>query len=319
MEKQKQMDKLDRIAYYPGCSLNSTAIDFNASTKRLLDVMNIKWEEIKDWNCCGTSPAHNTSEELPVALSARNLLIAKNMGYEKILSPCVSCYSRLVEASRVLSNTEEIDNIKKRKLRNNIFGILNDMGFKPDKDLNFRIYSLVEFLYLKKEVIQKKYNQIKHDVRLVREKAILDKLKPVCYYGCILLRPQHVIKFDNPEDPIFMEKILEKVDIHCNNFQFKTECCGAILSLTHKDVVLRLTRDILDEALNSNANSIIVCCQLCQQNLDLRQSQINRRYKKNYNLPVFYITQILGLALGLTYREVMIDRLFVEPKQLIKN
>lgn len=102
-------------------------------------------------------------------------------------------------------------------------------------------------------------------------------------------------------------------DINTLNFSFKTECCGAILSLTHKEIVLKLSKKILDVAIESGANSIITCCPLCQQNLDMRQSQINKFFKTNYKIPVFYISQVLGLSVGIPYRDLMIDKLFVKP------
>lgn len=316
MENKSQNSKLNKIAYYPGCSLNSTAIDFNVSTKKLLKILDIEFEEIEDWNCCGTTPAHNISEELPIILSARNLLLAKGMGYEDILSPCVACHNKLHKASKIINSDSELKNIRDEKIRNSVFEKLEDMGFDCNQSFNFKTYSIVQFLFLKKDLIRQKYENLKNKIDTEVKLPILKNLKPVCYYGCMLLRPKNSIKFDDPENPTSMEEILREVDIKCKEFQFKTECCGAILSLTHKNVVLKLSKGILEEATDSGANSIIVFCQLCQQNLDMRQQQINKYYKESYNLPIFYITQILGLALGLSYKDVMIDKLFVEPKYL---
>ena len=319
MEDIINKNGLNKIAYYPGCSLNSTAIDFNISLKKLLDVLGIGYVEIKDWNCCGTTPAQNVSSELVLTLSARNLFMAKKMGLQEILCPCVSCYNKLYKAAYYINSASKLKNIKEEQMRDTIIANLKDMGFDVEGELNFKVYSVIEFLYLKKKTIGAKYNEHKAGGKdSSAASSFLEKLKPVCYYGCALLRPDSALRFDDIEKPTSMEEILEEAGIKCRNFQFKTECCGAILSLTHKNSVLKLSNMILDSALESDANCLIVFCQLCQQNLDLRQAQINKFFHKNYHLPVFYITQLLGMALGLTPQSVMLDKLFVSP-ELIKN
>lgn len=306
------------IAYYPGCSLNSTAIDYNISVKNLLKILNINFKEIKDWNCCGTTPAHNTSSEMSIALSARNLFLAKNMGCEEIICPCVSCYCKLSEASFILNSNIASRSEFEKKKREEILRLFKNMGFDTESELNFKVYSIIEFLYKNKDLIRQKFseNKMKNNnaVFSKKEKELLTQLKPVCYYGCVLLRAEYSTKFDNAENPVSMEEILETVDIKSKNFRFKTECCGAILSLTYKEIALKLSKEILDAALETGANSIIVFCPLCQQNLDLRQTQINKRFKANYSIPIYYISQILGLALGLSYEDVMINKLFIEPE-----
>jgi len=313
MEKFQEDIQLGKIAYYPGCSLNSTAMDFNVSLKNLLKFLNVEFEEIDDWNCCGTTPAHNVSEELSIILSARNLLLAKKMGYENILCPCVSCYCRLLIASKVINSNSEPENKLQERKRDLVLKELKNMGFDINQKLDFRVYSIVHFLFLIKERIRNKYLLVKNEVINSKEVELLRSLKPVCYYGCVLLRPSYVIKFDNIENPTSMESILKEVGIESLNFSFKTECCGAILSLTNKNIVIELSEKILSAAQDSGANCIIVCCPLCQQNLDLRQTQINKYYKSNYKMPVFYISQILGLALGVSFKNTMIGKLFVEP------
>ncbi|MCL5070974.1 MAG: CoB--CoM heterodisulfide reductase iron-sulfur subunit B family protein [Actinobacteria bacterium] len=314
MEEFQKDSWLGKIAYYPGCSLNSTAMDFNVSIKNLLKHLEIEFEEIDDWNCCGTTPAHNVSDELSIILSARNLLLAKKMGYENILCPCVSCYCKLLIASQTINSNVKPANKLEEDRRNLVLKELENMGFDISQGLDFRVYSIVHYLFLIKEKIRNKYLEVKDEAANTKESELLKSLKPVCYYGCVLLRPGYVTKFDSIENPTSMESILKEAGIESLNFPFKTECCGAILSLTNKNIVLELSEKILSAAQDSGANCIIVCCPLCQQNLDLRQSQINKYFKSNYRIPVFYISQILGLALGLSYKDMMIDKLFVEPE-----
>ncbi|MCJ7666555.1 MAG: CoB--CoM heterodisulfide reductase iron-sulfur subunit B family protein [Actinobacteria bacterium] len=319
MEDNHKNNNLNKIAYYPGCSLSSTAIDFNVSLKGLLDALNIEHIDIDDWNCCGTTPAYNTSEELAAILSARNLLLAKKMGLEDILSPCVSCYNKLYKAAYYINSANELKNKREERIRDSVLKALNSMGFDTGQELNFKVYSIIEFLYLKKTEIGRRFKELKTGNNKSREYSILKGLTPACYYGCALLRPKDALKFDDIERPTSMEEILKEVDIDCRDFSFKTECCGAILSLSNKDSVLKLSGEILDAALESDVDSLIVFCPLCQQNLDLRQKQINRFNKTGYNLPILYITQILGMALGLTCKQVMLDRLFVPIKDFRRD
>ena len=305
--------EIKKISYYPGCSLESTAIDFNISVQKLMKVLGIHLEEIPDWNCCGTTPAHNVSKEMTVDLSARNLFLAKKTGNNEILSPCVSCYCKLYEAANILNDEDAArtgkNNLKKR---GQIIEKFKDFGVVPDEKFNFRIYSIVEYLLNNNALVREKYLELKDRVK-EPEKSILDNMIPVCYYGCVLFRTDYVPRFDSMENPTSMERVLESVGIKSRDFSFKTECCGAILSLTYKNIVLKLSKKILDTALEAGANCIIVCCPLCQQNLDMRQKQINRFYKTNYKIPVYYISQVLGMAMGLSYRDVMVDKLFVMP------
>ena len=314
MKDINKNNNLNKVAYYPGCSLNSTAIDFNVSLKELLDVLKIEHIEIDDWNCCGTTPAYNANEELAALLSARNLMIAKNMGLEDILSPCVSCYNKLYKAAYYINSTSKLKNKREEKIKDSLLNALKDMGFDTEQELNFKVYSIIEFLYLKKAEISRKFRELNQANNENKEYSVLKELIPVCYYGCALLRPKDALRFDDIERPTSMEEILKEVGIECVDFSFKTECCGAILSLSNKDSVLKLSGEILENALENNADSLIVFCPLCQQNLDLRQKQINRFNKTGYNLPVLYITQVLGVALGLTFKQVMLDKLFVPIK-----
>jgi heterodisulfide reductase subunit B len=305
-------DEKNKIAYYPGCSLNSTSVDFNVSIKKLLGVMGIEFEEIEDWNCCGTTPAHHTNEELSSVLSARNLLLARKMGYETILAPCVSCYNKLNHAAKMLNASNDELNPFEIEKKEQLVSDLKEMGLEVEEEYHFKVYSILNYIYENRDVLKKKYEEVSTGKDYKRP-DILSNLNPACYYGCALLRPKDSLKFDDIENPTVMEQLLADVGIESRNYQFKTECCGAIMSLTNKDLVLKLSKDLLDMAVDCGANSLVVFCQLCQQNLDLRQSQINRFYKTTFKIPVLYLTQILGMALGLSDKDVMVDRLFVRP------
>ncbi len=141
----------------------------------------------------------------------------------------------------------------------------------------------------------------------------------VPYYGCLLTRPAAFAQFDDPENPTSMDRLLEAAGATVPPFPFKTECCGATYGVTRNDIVGKLTGRILDMAVRLGAHAIAVACPLCQQNLDLRQSQVNRFWKRSFNLPVVYLPQLLGLALGLEAKALGLDRLFVNADGLVPD
>ncbi|MDI7262025.1 MAG: CoB--CoM heterodisulfide reductase iron-sulfur subunit B family protein, partial [Thermodesulfobacteriota bacterium] len=145
----------------------------------------------------------------------------------------------------------------------------------------------------------------------------LKGLKVVCYYGCVLTRPPKVAQFDNVENPQSMDTIVSALGAEALDWSYKTECCGVSMTLTRSDIVLKLSNDILREAKEAGADAIVVCCPLCQANLDGRQRQIEEIYKTRYELPILYITQLMGLAFGAYPKEVGIQKLITSPQETL--
>jgi len=138
-----------------------------------------------------------------------------------------------------------------------------------------------------------------------------DGLAVVPYYGCLLTRPQTVAAFDDPENPVSMDRLLEAVGCTVADFPFKTECCGATSAMTRSDIVARLSGRLLDMARRLGARAMVVACPLCQQNLDLRQAQVEKAMGTRFGIPVFYLTQVIGWALGLPAQDLGLDKLIV--------
>jgi len=147
----------------------------------------------------------------------------------------------------------------------------------------------------------------------------LKDLKIANYYGCVIVRPQELMQYDDPEDPQVMDKLVNTTGAESISWPFKTKCCGAGSSISKTEVTLDMTYQILSMAKKNGADAISVLCPLCHINLDFRQPQIERRYKEKFNLPVFYYTQLLGLAFGLDPKKLALDRLFVSPFPLLKS
>jgi len=164
---------------------------------------------------------------------------------------------------------------------------------------------------------------VKHLLEIIRDEVGLDEiarrvrvplagLRVACYYGCLLVRPPAVMQFDDPENPTLLDRVVAAASSEHIEWPHKTECCGASHSITKSEIVERLSRDILAMARDSGADCIVTPCPLCQLNLDLRQRDIEARFGERLGLPVLYFTQLLGLALGLTPKELGLGRLIVD-------
>ncbi len=281
-----------QVGYYPGCSLESTAKEFDLSIQAIFEEMDISLKEIPDWNCCGASPAHYLNEELAKALPYRNLAMAEVAGLDRVVSPCPACYSHLRHVH------EEVQ--KEPRLLERLQKITGKGYHKSVQSKH-----LLDFI---KEDIG--FDRLKHSM-----KATLNKLKVVSYYGCLTRLPG--VNLDDVENPVMMDEIVEVLGGEALNWSHKTECCGASLSVTRTEIALRLVRAILEVAQERGAECIAVVCPLCQSNLDTRQNDINKFYGTNYHLPILYLSQLIGLTQRLGYASLGLDRLIISPKALL--
>ena len=269
-----------KIAYYPGCSLHSTAIEYDMSTRQICQTLGLELAEIPGWICCGSTPAHQCDELMSVALPAKNMALASSDGLNEIVAPCASCYSRLKTAIAKMADPET---------RKEVEHVI-DAKFPQD----VKVFNLLDVIVDKVGVDAVK-NKVVHNLKGV---------KVACYYGCLMTRPPAITKKENFENPTDMESVIEALGAQTVDWNFKTSCCGAAFALTQTEVVLGLTKKILEDAQASDADIIAVACPLCHANLDGRQPQINQKFNTNFNIPIFYFTELMGLAFG------------IEPKQL---
>ena len=282
-----------KYAYYPGCSLHSTGAEYDTSFRAVCQKLGVEIQEIKGWICCGTSPAHCTSKLLSLALPFENLCLAQKMGMTDVVAPCAACFSRLRAAIYEANEDPEID----RQIQ--------DILETPlPKSMN--VLSPLEVFCSKEGIAEAVTKQ-------------LPELKVVCYYGCLLTRPSKIMQFDECEYPMAMDQVLGSMGITTLDWSYKTDCCGGSLALSRTDVVLKLTNDILAEAKAVGANAIAVACPLCHANLDTRQAEIEREYDVHYGLPIFYFTQLMGLALGVPADKLGLHKHFVSADELLSG
>jgi heterodisulfide reductase subunit B len=275
-----------KLGFYPGCSMQGSSPEYNESLKAIIRRLNIPMEVIADWNCCGATAAHNLNKSLALALPARIIALAEQQGLEEILVPCAACYNRLCMVQHELQDKPgEMQKVNEEIL----------LTYKG----NIRILNILQFLdkYLVPSLNDKIANPFKHKV--------------ACYYGCLLVRPQNILKAERYEDPQGMDTIMAKLGADPIDWAFKTDCCGAGLSVSRTDLVVKLSGEILEDASLRGAEAMIVACPMCHSNLDMRRKAINKLRKEPIDMPVIYITQAIGLAMGIDAKELGLKRHFV--------
>ncbi len=278
--------------FYPGCSLEGTAKDFHRSTLAVAAKVGLDMPEIEDWICCGSTAAHNTDAFLADALPARNLQAA---GGRTVAVACAACYSRLKMANHHIAGDPAV-----RARVAQVVGSDYD-GLTP-------VRHLLEILG----------EDMGAEVAAAVRRP-LSGLKVACYYGCLLSRPPEVTRFDDAENPTLMDRLLETAGATVVDWPHKTECCGASFSITDPSIILDLTDQILAMARAAGVDCVATACPLCQLNLDMRQKDIEAKRGHRYDLPVFYFTQLLGLAMGCSERELSLGSLFVDPRPLLRS
>lgn len=287
-----QVEAIHALAYYPGCSLHSSASEFDHSARAVCAALGIKIIEPKDWVCCGSSAAHRSDPEAAFKLPLINLKLFEQSGFEEVTMPCAACYNRHKAAQYELKhNLAERESIEK------------------ELDYHFQERLIVSTLV---EAI------VNHNgVKAVQEglKKPLKNLKVACYYGCLMTRPPRYTGVQHVENPTEMETLLGAAGAQTLDWSYKTTCCGAAHSLTRPDIVWQLSGKILREAQKAGADAVAVACPLCHTNLDARQFQM----KLDKPIPVFYFTQLLGIALDLPPSAVNLNKNITDPTPLLRS
>lgn len=278
------------IGYYPGCALHGSSGDYEMSVRACLGALGVTLRELDDWICCGATAAHSLNRKLAVALPARNLALAERDGMEDLLAPCPMCSMELLKARKVLASDAAA-----RKEMSQIVEL--------DVQGKTQVCNVIQ-------VFQKiGYDRIREAV-----KRRLEEFKPACYYGCLLTRPPETVQFDDCEQPSSMETLLKELGAAPVEWNYKTECCGAGMTMSNEATVLELAHRILTNAAAHGANCLVVACPMCHVNLDMKQAAVNQRYGVQHDMVVYYLSDLVGMALGLEERALGVDRHFVVRK-----
>jgi heterodisulfide reductase subunit B len=278
------------IGYYPGCALHGSSNDYERSVRACLDALGVNLRELDDWICCGATAAHSLNQKLAVALPARSLGIAERDGYDDLLAPCPMCSMELLKARMLVSGDPA--------LRTEISDIV-ELPVEGRTD----VINLIQV-----------FQKIGYDKLKEAAKVPLSDYRPACYYGCLLTRPPEVLRFDDCEQPTSMETLLASLGAAPVEWNYKTECCGAGMTMCNEDTVLELSHKILSNAEQHGANCVVVACPMCHVNLDMKQADVDRRYGVQHGMMIYYLSDLVGLALGLDEQTLGIDRHYVSKR-----
>jgi heterodisulfide reductase subunit B len=315
-----------RYAFYPGCTLHSTGVEFGISTEMVCEALDLEMVEIADWNCCGASSAHSMDPTLFLALPARNLALAQEVSLSdpslpsgqapavpsgqapavpsgsSLAIPCAACYSRLAAA---------------------------DLALKQDGAFRARMESVLGFVYQgrvrPRNLLDIFANDLSREVLTAQVKRPLEGLKVVAYYGCLLIRPpEYTGGWDDPEHPQTMDYIVDLMGAEAVPWSYGVDCCGGSLTLNRSDVVVHLVDKLARAAHEAGADALVTACPMCMANVDGRQRYrggppLPRPPKPDYEpMPIFYFTELMALAYGRPLKKVLAKHL-VDPRPLLSR
>lgn len=278
-----------KYAYYPGCSLHATGLEYDRSARAVLKTLGVELDELADWSCCGASSGHSLSGKAASALPARNIALAQKTGLD-LLIPCAACFNRLKSAEHSLRT----DPAERAKI---------------EQTVNFQYTGATRIRNLLDVVA----NEIGMDAVRRAVKRPLADLRVVGYYGCLLVRPPQVVQFDDPEHPQLLDALLDTLGATAVDWAFATVCCGGSLSLTRAKIANKLVDNLVAHAREVGAQAMVTACPLCQMNLELRQTQSADK------LPIIYFTELMGLAFGLPESQSWWGKHLIDPRTVVAS
>lgn len=284
--------KANTLAYYPGCSLESTATEYDHTFRAVCEALGVDLVEPPGWVCCGSTPAHTTDPVLGAYYGAVNLSIVERMGLDRMVAPCLGCYQRFRAASYELARDPEL------------------AGEVADK-IGYAYQGSVETL----QVVDALLQQVGLDAIAARVEKPLHGLKVASYYGCAMTRPPKYTNAEKVEYPTCMDDIVRALGAEPVEWSGKTDCCGSSLGITQTPLALELSTKIVENAHAYGADIMVSACPLCQVNVETRQVQMGLAYR----VPVLYITQLMALAFGLGEKTAELSKNMVDPRPLLRE
>jgi len=279
-----------KFNYYPGCSLEATAKEYDQSIRTAAEMLDVELVELHDWSCCGASSGHCTNHQLSLALPARNLALAEKEGLDMVVA-CAACFLRFRQTNHELNSSDSL-----RQQIEDTAGV----PYKGSVEVRHLLDIFVREVGL--EEVERKVEKPLGGLRLAS------------YYGCYLVRPPEITQFDDPENPILLDDLLNVLGAETVVWSHKVECCGGNLMLSRTDIVSKLVGDICQAASESGAVAIVTACPLCQANLDMRQPGAEK-------IPILHFSELLGLALGVEEQTVKswLKRHINSPHKILKS
>jgi heterodisulfide reductase subunit B len=283
-----------KYSYYPGCSLKGTGRAYEESILPVFRALGVELHEIPDWNCCGATAYMSVQELSAFVIASRNLALAEQQGGGDLATVCSACLTVLNKANHYMAENPD--------LRKTIGEALAVVGMEYHNGVWAR-----HFLDI-----------LVNDVGLetIADRAVnpLQGLRGAPSYGCQMSRPYST--FDDPEFPMTMDHLFARLGAEVVPFPLKARCCGGMLMSTNEEIALRLVRELLACAVEHGAQVMATACPLCHINLEAYQDQVNARFGDRYALPIVYFTQLVGVALGLSKKDLGIGMELVPTEEI---
>jgi heterodisulfide reductase subunit B len=286
-----------KLSYYPGCTLKTKAKNLERSALATFDALGIEWEELPRWNCCGAVFSLSDDDLIHMVAPVRDLIRAKELGSDTLVTLCSMCYNTLARANDLMKNDET-----KRKTINDF------MDEEPDYFGDIKVVHFLDFLR----------DEVGWDKLKKMVKSPLNGLKVAPYYGCTLLRPEEV-SIDHPDRPTIFGEFMDALGAEVVDFPSSTVCCGSYQVLGNPDAALKVSFDILTDAVSRGADALVLTCPLCDYNLGKRQDAMMQKYGGAKDVPVMYFTQLLAIALGISADTCHFDLNRESTMELLKS
>ena len=284
--------------YFPGCSAEATAIGLGLSAQAITKPLDIELIELEDWTCCGSTPYGSLDKLESILVAARNLALAEKTGLDMV-TPCPSCFVTFYQANLYLKEHPPL-----MAQVNEALAVVN-LTYTG----NVRVRDLMEVLF----------NDVTPEVIAAKVQRGLNGLKVAPYYGCQMVRPDY--GFENPDSPRSLDRIVESLGAEAISFPLKNRCCGGALVISEQSLAVNLMSKLLDNAVENGAECIAAPCPLCQMNLDAYQSiaSVYSKLKIDYKLPILFVTQLIGLALGIDAKSLGLSTNIASPGRLLDH
>jgi heterodisulfide reductase subunit B len=282
-------------SYFPGCSTaHGGAKAYDISTKAVAKVLDTEFVELEGWNCCGSTPYASVDELASYCCSARNLALAEKRGFD-LVTPCSACYVLLTKTNMALKEYPELRAKVKEALA----------AGKLEYNGGIKVHHLLGVFA----------NDIGYEKIKSQVKVDLKDLKVAPYYGCQIVRPS--IGFDHPEQPKSLDNLITSLGGEAISFPLKSRCCGGSLILSEEETALELLYKLFQSAAANGAQCIITVCPLCQTNLDVYQNKINRKFKTNFNIPILFFTQLMGIAFAIESKQLGLEKCIISADKVL--
>jgi len=276
---------MKKYVLYPGCVMPTEQYAYEMSIREVLPLLNIKLVDLEGFSCCG-EPIKSVNQMLSLALSARNIALAEKEGLD-IFAPCPMCHLALSESKRILDS--------ELGMNEKINKFLADEGLSYTGKVD-----IVNTLDLLHDIVG--VDKIKELV-----KKPLKELKVATHYGCHLIRPSEIGRPDDSENPQKMEKILEAIGAKPLDYPEKLDCCGGLLTANLPDSALTKTGQKLQKVQEQGFDAFIDICPWCHRQYDSKQTKAGEIVAAKLEVPVFYLTQLLGISFGISKDKLGLD------------